>query len=122
MSKILQYVVIRRDILPSKKSSSGFSMGACIAQACHAATAAVVQNYDSGFTKSYLSSLGDMTVCVLGVDTAAELEELSLELGAHGINCHLWLEKPENIVTALATAPTEKDQVFPFVRHLKLLR
>ena len=122
MSKILQYVVLRKDILPVKKSSASFSLGACIAQACHAATAAIMEDFDSTSTKSYLSSLGDMTVCVLGVDSASELEDLNLVFKENGIKCHLWMEKPEFVVTALATAPNEKDKVFPFVSHLKLLR
>ena len=122
VSKILQYVIVRKDILPTKKSSQAFTMGACMAQACHAVTAAIVRNLSARETQQYIEGLEDMTVCVLGVDTADELLSVSSQLAEHRIPYHLWIEKPEKIPTALATAPMEKDTVAPLVAHLKLLR
>jgi hypothetical protein len=63
-----------------------------------------------------------MTVCVLGVDDEAELIALSRKMEQHDISCHLWIEKPEDIPTSLATAPVTKERAFPIVGHLKLLR
>ena len=120
--KILQYVVIRKDILPSKKTSHAFSMGACMAQACHAATAAIVKSFSTNETEQYLSALGNMTVCVLGVDDADELVALSKRLEDSNVPFHLWIEKPELIPTALATAPVNKADVSHLLSHLKLLR
>ena len=121
-SKILQYVIMRKDLLPSRNISHAFSMGACMAQACHAATAAIVNSLGSADTSEYIRGLEDMTVCVLGVENGEELQALSATLHANGIACHLWIEKPESIPTALATAPTRKELVSPHLGHLKLLR
>lgn len=93
-----------------------------MAQACHAATAAVVSSFSTSDTLSYTSDLDGMTVCVLGVESKDELEELARTLGANDIPHHLWIEKPENTPTALATAPLSRDKVAGFFDHLKLLR
>jgi hypothetical protein len=63
-----------------------------------------------------------MTVCVLGVDTESELTELANRLTENGIASHLWIEKPEIIPTALATAPVTKEDVQGILGNLKLLR
>jgi hypothetical protein len=63
-----------------------------------------------------------MTVCVLGVEDGDELRELAERLREKGIPSHLWIEKPELIPTALATAPVTKDSVHDILGHLKLLR
>ena len=120
--KILQYVVMRKDLIATKKSSATFSLGANMAQACHAATAAIFKNYDSPATVEYLQELEDMTVCVLGIDNGEELEALSRTLKEHMVPCHLWIEKPELVPTSLATAPVRKEMVGPLLSHLKLLR
>ena len=41
---------------------------------------AVVKSFSTNETEQYLSALGDMTVCVLGVDDADELVALSKRL------------------------------------------
>jgi peptidyl-tRNA hydrolase len=63
-----------------------------------------------------------MTVCVLGVDSSDELNELATRLEYGGIANHLWIEKPEMIPTALATGPVKKEDVQAILGHLKLLR
>ena len=63
-----------------------------------------------------------MTVCVLGVDDADELVALSKRLEDSNVPFHLWIEKPELIPTALATAPVNKADVSHLLSHLKLLR
>ena len=73
-------------------------------------------------TADYLSKLDDMTVCVLGVESDYELNELSRRLAEKGIPFHLWIEKPELIPTALATAPVLKESVQEILGELKLLR
>lgn len=120
--KLLQYVIVRKDILPNKLNSGAFSLGACMAQACHAATAVIVQSFSDSNTQQYLKSIGDMTVCVLGVENVNELISLSKQLEENDIRIHLWIEKPEDIPTALATVPVTKEHVFPILGHLKLLR
>lgn len=120
--KLLQYVIVRKDILPKNMNSGAFSLGACMAQACHAATAAIVQSFSDSNTQEYLKSIGDMTVCVLGVEDGNELTSLSEKLAGNDIQFHLWIEKPEDVPTALATVPVTKEHVFPILGHLKLLR
>jgi hypothetical protein len=122
MSKVLQYVIMRKDLLPSKKSSGAFSLGANIAQACHAATAALVRFQSTPEAFEFVQSLEDMTVCVLGCDNEDELRTIEKNFEIHKINYHVWIEKPELIPTAIATAPVKKEDVFPLVSHLKLLR
>jgi peptidyl-tRNA hydrolase len=121
-SKVLQYVVVRKDLLPAKKMTGTFSTGAIISQGCHAATAAITKTLDAPQTQSFLAALEDMTVCVLGVENGAELEGLADVLRSNRIPFHLWIEKPESIPTALATAPVDKDTAYPYLSHLKLLR
>lgn len=77
---------------------------------------------DSSETKGYLDRLEDMTVCVLGVEDGVQLETVSQLLSERGIRFHLWIEKPEMIPTALATAPVTKESVLDVLGGLKLLR
>ena len=51
MSTIVQYILVRGDLLLTE----GWPMGAVIAQACHAATAAIHLFYRSRFHFSYFS-------------------------------------------------------------------
>jgi peptidyl-tRNA hydrolase len=118
--KVLQYVVMRRDLLAAKKG--GFSTGANVSQACHAVTAAIHRSQTAGYTNQFLNDTENMTVCVLCVDSQNELEELAESLSKNSIAHHLWIEKPELIPTALATAPLPKEIAAPYFSHLKLLR
>lgn len=120
-NKIIQYVVMRKDLRPSAKSN-GFSTGAYVAQGCHAAAAALHRFSSSERTTRFLNDLDNMTVCVLGVENDVELESLASKLSAANVSFHMWIEQPENIPTALATAPVEKHQVWDLLGHLKLLR
>jgi hypothetical protein len=90
--------------------------------ACHAASAALHSSSESVETKDFLARLQDMTVCVLSVDDGDELMFVANALRREGVSHYLWVEKPEMIHTALATAPVYKDDVFSVLGHLKLLR
>ena len=68
--KLVQYVVIRRDLLDIMK----WPVGAVIAQACHACTAVIHLNYGDGHTQEYLKDLDNMHKVVLEV-------------------CHIWVLK-----------------------------
>lgn len=61
--KLVQYVVVRRDLLDVMK----WPVGAVIAQACHACTAAIHLNYSDGHTQEYLTDLDNMHKVVLEV-------------------------------------------------------
>ena len=86
-STIVQYVVVRGDLLTKQvKSNAHFikifskliaiyiaqawPIGAVIAQACHAATAAIHLNYQDESTQKYLGDLDNMHKVVLEVVNA----------------------------------------------------
>jgi len=64
-SSIVQYVVLRRDLVEKLK----WPTGALIAQACHACTAAIHQFYDDESTKLYLAECNKMHKVILEVQT-----------------------------------------------------
>ncbi|EER19608.1 conserved hypothetical protein [Perkinsus marinus ATCC 50983] len=119
MDYLVQYVVVRKDLMKDKKV---WNQGAIIAQACHASTAAIFESMNDPNTVKYLSDIDNMTKCVLKADDEATLRGLSEELTTAKIAHKLWIEQPEDIPTALATAPAYKSCVGGFFRNLKLLR
>lgn len=60
---IVQYVLLRSDLL----KELGWSIGALVAQACHASTAVVHLFNDDEYTKVYLQDLDNMHKVVLEV-------------------------------------------------------
>lgn len=62
-SCLVQYVVVRTDLL----LNLSWSVGAVVAQACHAATAVVHLHYGDPDTQRYLAELDSMHKVVLGV-------------------------------------------------------
>ncbi|KAF4715234.1 peptidyl-tRNA hydrolase domain-containing protein 1 [Perkinsus olseni] len=116
---LLQYIVVRKDLMKDKKV---WNQGAIIAQACHASTAAIFETINDADTAKYLSDIDNMTKCILKADDEATLQQLSQELTTAKIAHKLWIEQPENIPTALATAPAYKSRVGAFFKNLKLLR
>lgn len=63
MTGIVQYVVVRGDLLKSMK----WPVGAVIAQACHACTAVTHLFYNDEYTQTYLADLDNMHKVVLEV-------------------------------------------------------
>lgn len=61
--KLVQYIVVRRDLIDTLK----WPFGAVITQACHAATAIIHLTYDDEYTKLYLEDLDNMHKVVLEV-------------------------------------------------------
>ena len=72
-ARIVQYVVVRRDLIDSLK----WPTGAVIAQACHACSAAIHLFYDDPNTKEYLSDLDSMHKIVLEVTAIAHRHSVS---------------------------------------------
>ena len=56
MSGLVQYVLVRGDLLLTE----GWPVGAVLAQACHAATAAIHLHYTDPHTQEYLTDLDNM--------------------------------------------------------------
>lgn len=63
MSELVQYVVVRRDLLETMK----WPIGAVIAQACHACNAVTHLFYNDNYTQAYLANLDAMHKVVLEV-------------------------------------------------------
>ena len=63
MSGIVQYVIVRGDLL----TKLSWPVGALVAQACHAATAAIHLFYADEHTQAYLADLDNMHKVILEV-------------------------------------------------------
>ncbi|XP_005991104.1 putative peptidyl-tRNA hydrolase PTRHD1 [Latimeria chalumnae] len=116
--RLVQYVVVRADL----QETLAWPLGAVIAQACHAATAAVHLYYHDSSTRSYLSQLDSMHKVVLEAPDEATLVNLSKILKEENIDHKLWIEQPENIPTCIALKPYPKEDVHKHLKRLKLLK
>ncbi|XP_026318616.1 putative peptidyl-tRNA hydrolase PTRHD1 isoform X2 [Hyposmocoma kahamanoa] len=114
----VQYVLLRSDLL----KELGWSIGALVAQACHASTAVLHLFKDDEYTKMYLQDLDNMHKVVLEVPNEETLKKVAVKLTENSIDHKLWIEQPENIPTCLAIKPYPKDEVKKFVNKLKLYK
>jgi peptidyl-tRNA hydrolase len=103
-SALVQYVLVRKDLK--------LGAGVIAAQVAHACVAAVWESRDSQRTQAYCApgNIGSMHKVVLGVESLDEIERVASVLAAHSppIAFYKWLEEPEMVTTALATAPFEQ--------------
>ena len=116
---LVQYIVLLK--------SKGFSTGALVAQGAHASVSAIWLSKDSPFTLQYCGpgALDCMHKVTLEAPSREVLEELSHVLAnakPDPITHKLWIELPEAIPLALATAPMPRALLKPFFSALKLLR
>ncbi|ESP02635.1 hypothetical protein LOTGIDRAFT_138047 [Lottia gigantea] len=118
MSNIVQYVVVRSDLVSSLK----WPTGALIAQACHACTAVMHQFYNDSSTQTYLADLDRMHKVVLAAKDEESLRKLSETLTENKIDHKLWIEQPENIPTCIAAKPDQKDKIQQFFKGFKLFK
>ncbi|VDM30446.1 unnamed protein product [Hydatigera taeniaeformis] len=116
-STLVQYIVVRSDL----KASLSWSLGAVIAQACHASTAALQKFAEHEDTRAYVADLENMHKVVLGVSDEVKLAFLSQRLEGEHIDFVLWREQPENILTALALRPYHKKAVRNLLTEYPLL-
>ncbi len=117
-SSLVQYVLVRTDL----QASLAWPLGAVVAQACHASTAALHKFAEHEQTKTYLADLDNMHKVVLGISDESKLASFSEKLEAEGIDFFLWREQPENILTALALRPYVKKEVHPLLKEFTLLK
>ncbi|CAL5221122.1 g3257 [Coccomyxa viridis] len=119
-SVLVQYVVLRADLWKEME----WPLGSIIAQACHAATAALWQSREADSTKQYCSAdqLDHMHKVVLEIKGETQLLNLASKLQETGIQHKLWIEQPENFPTCLATAPLQKDSIQQHFKKLKLCK
>ncbi|XP_004085038.1 putative peptidyl-tRNA hydrolase PTRHD1 isoform X1 [Oryzias latipes] len=116
--RLVQYVVVRSDL--TQKLS--WPLGAVIAQACHAATAAIHVHYEDPDTRRYLADLDSMHKVVLAAPDEAALCGLADALTRAGVAHKLWVEQPEDIPTCLALKPYPKETAQPHMRKFKLFK
>ncbi|XP_013192371.2 putative peptidyl-tRNA hydrolase PTRHD1 [Amyelois transitella] len=117
-SQIVQYVLLRSDLL----KDLGWSIGALVAQACHASTAVLHLYREDEDTMKYLDDLDNMHKVVLEVPNEDSLKKVAEKLKENSIDHKLWIEQPENIPTCLALKPYPKDQVKKYVGKFKLYK
>ncbi|XP_044727479.1 putative peptidyl-tRNA hydrolase PTRHD1 [Chrysoperla carnea] len=115
---IVQYVIVRGDLI----RTLNWPVGAVLAQACHAVTAAVHLFYTDEIVQTYLSDLDNMHKIILEAPDEASLNTLHEKLKENSIEHKLWIEQPENIPTCLAVKPYHKDQVQKYFKKFKLLK
>ncbi|NXV51253.1 PTRD1 hydrolase, partial [Uria aalge] len=113
---LVQYVVLRGDLARS------WPLGAAVAQACHAALAAIHAHRQHPDTSAYLELGGAMRTVVLEAPDEAALTALAETLKQHSIDHQVWTEQPENVATCLALRPYPKDQVQQHLKKFKLLK
>lgn len=118
MSTMLQYVVVRGDLMKTKE----WPVGAVIAQACHACTAVIHLFYNDSDTQTYLADLDAMHKVVLEAPDGNSLNDLASKLKNENIHHKLWIEQPENFPTCLATKPYPKDKVQSYFKKYKLFK
>ncbi|CAG9865056.1 unnamed protein product [Phyllotreta striolata] len=117
-SNIVQYVVVRGDLLKQLE----WPVGALIAQACHAVTAAIHLFYQDEITQEYLKDTDNMHKVVLEAPDEKALVSLKDKLEENGIKYKLWIEQPENIPTCLVCKPYIKDDVQKYFKKFKLFK
>ena len=115
---LVQYLVLHRP--------KGFSLGALVAQGAHAAVAAVFASRDAPHTRAYCdpARIDEMHKVCLEAPSREALEALAaaLEAATPPVAFKLWVEQPEGVATALATAPYPRSTLRPLFAALKLLR
>ncbi|KAF6161755.1 hypothetical protein GIB67_013832 [Kingdonia uniflora] len=115
---LVQYVVLRRDLIDS------WPRGSVITQGCHASVAAIWANKDDKHVLEYCSpeNIDSMHKVTLEVKGEPQILNLSGKLTANGIDHKLWIEQPENIPTCIATKPYPKSTVSSFFKKLNLCK
>ncbi len=113
----MQYLLIRSDL-----DKQRYGRGALAAQGAHAAVAAIEQHRELPTTRAYLADLDGMHKIVLAAPSAEAIQAVAAALRGAALGHRVWLEQPEAVVTALATAPYQRSVLAAFFAGLKLLR
>ncbi|CAM5130823.1 unnamed protein product [Natator depressus] len=117
--RLVQYVVLRGDL---QREPLSWPLGALVAQACHAALAAVHAHYGQADTGAYLAEGGSMRTVVLEALDECALTTLAETLKQHNIDHKVWIEQPENIATCIALRPYPKEEVHQHLKKFRLLK
>lgn len=128
---IVQYVVVRRDLMDS------WPTGSVIAQAVHASVAAIWENRSDNETINYCGQPGNndntnsgiesisssqMHTVVLEAKNEDAILKLAQKLTDNDIKFATWKEQPENFVTALAAKPYPRSTVKKLFQKFRLFK
>ncbi|XP_006055127.1 putative peptidyl-tRNA hydrolase PTRHD1 [Bubalus bubalis] len=116
---LVQYLVLRKDL---SQPPFSWPAGAVVAQACHAATAALHLHRDHPHTAAYLRELERMRKVVLEAPDETTLKLLAEMLQQKNIDHKLWMEQPENIPTCIALRPYPKEEVSQYLKKFRLFK
>lgn len=118
-NKIVQYILINKEIIDKK-----WTLGSIIAQGCHACVAVIAENLEDELVKEYVKfeNINDMHKVVLQINDTKELQHLSNILDKNSLKYKLWIEQPENIITALAVKPYHRDFIKDYFKKYTLLK
>ncbi|KAG7029746.1 putative peptidyl-tRNA hydrolase PTRHD1, partial [Cucurbita argyrosperma subsp. argyrosperma] len=96
---LIQYVVLRRDLIDS------WPLGSVVTQGCHASVSAIWLNKDDPHTSEYCSphNIDSMHKVTLEVKGETQIVNLSEKLKASSIAHKLWIEQPEHPNSCRAT-------------------
>nr|CAI5863934.1 unnamed protein product [Callosobruchus analis] len=113
-SSIVQYVIVRSDLLKELQ----WPVGALIAQACHAVTAAPIFSTRMNTHKRILKI---WTICTKS-SRRKKLDSIGQKLEENDVKHKLWIEQPENIPTCLVVKPYPKEEVQKYFKKFKLFK
>ena len=114
-----QVVLLRRDLLLAPQN---WTLGSVIAQAVHASVDCLQQYKNDNNVAKYTADGARkfMTTIILEVRDETHMNELMISLSQASVDHTIWSEQPENIITAIALKPYEKEDLPPFLRSLRL--
>lgn len=137
---LVQYVVVRSDLC---RAPHHWPTGALIAQGVHASVAAVWRHRRDEAVVAYCDARADdeaaaaaaagndiggaagneqMRTVVLDGGDEGTIRRLSDTLAAARVAHVAWREQPENVLTALATAPCDRAAVQQYFKKLRLFK
>jgi peptidyl-tRNA hydrolase len=100
----------------------GWSVGAVLAQACHACCAVTHLFHDDPHSQEYLKDLDNMHKVVLEAPDEPSIRQLETKLIESGILHKMWIEQPENYPTCLVAKPYPKDDIQKYFKKFKLFK
>lgn len=84
--------------------------------------AAVAKSLGTDSTKAYLDDLSSMHKIVLKANNEEELRKLLSVLESKEIAHYAWIEQPEDLLVAIASAPADKGLLSPHFKQFKLFK
>ncbi|XP_017489119.1 PREDICTED: putative peptidyl-tRNA hydrolase PTRHD1 [Rhagoletis zephyria] len=110
---LVQYIIVRGDLKWPK--------GALIGNGSHASVAAIFSNMNDQDTTDYLKDLDNMTKVVLKAENEEQIVNAAKTLEDNSVKHYIWREQPENIISALATAPRSREILKPLLTNLLMV-